>query len=213
MVQVKKTETRQAILDAAFKLFSDVGYLSATIAQIARKAEVSTSNFYSYFDSKLEVFYELYEPWLKDRLLRLEEQLHAMTDSKEMLESLLRALWCDIPRENGGFAVNLIQAIATGDPSTGYRPGLLRWIEQRVASILTDCLPPEKRNYLAQTSTAHVLMMAFDGFVIGRHLHPRTRFDDGVVTQFAAILLADSAPSGTEFQSESRSPKQNHVRY
>ena len=207
MVQVKKTETRQAILDAAFKLFSEVGYLSATIAQIARKAEVSTSNFYSYFDSKLEVFYELYEPWLKDRLLRLEQELRAMTDPGEKLESLLRALWCDIPRENGGFAVNLIQAISTGEPSAGYRPALLRWVEQRVASILTDCLPAARRNYLEQSSMAHIVMMAFDGFVIGRHLHPRSRFDDGVVKRFAAILLPESTPA------KCIGSKMNQIRY
>ena len=189
MVQVKKAGTRQAILDAAFQLFSDAGYMSATIAQIARTAEVSTSNFYSYFESKLEVFYELYEPWLKERLLRLEADLREIEGSRPKIEALLRALWCDIPRENGGFAVNLIQAISTAEPSAGYRPGLLQWIEQRVASMLSDCLPLERRDYLEQSNTAHVVMMAFDGFVIGRHLHPRARFNQELVTQFAAQLL------------------------
>lgn len=193
MAQVKKAETQQRILDAAFELFASLGYAETTISRIAQKAGVSSSNVYSYFASKLEVFYGLYEPWLKDRVLRLEKELQAVTDSRARLEGLLQALWCDIPRENGGFAVNLIQAVAMTDPTAGYRPSLLQWIEQRVAGMVSECLPSERRNYLELTRTAHLIMMAFDGFVISYHLHPDAAYDTELVSQFAAMVMMGSA--------------------
>lgn len=189
MAQVKKAQTQQRILDAAFDLFSSHGYAETTINRIAQQAGVSSSNFYSYFSSKLEVLYGLYEPWLKDRILRLEKDLQAIADPGMRLEALLRALWCDIPRENGGFAVNLIQAVATTDPTAGYRPSLLQWIEQRVAGMVSECLPSERRNYLELTRTAHLIMMAFDGFVISYHLHPDAAYDTELVSQFAAMVM------------------------
>lgn len=190
MVQVKKAETRQNILDAAFRLFSSAGYAGTTVAQIAAKAGVSASNVYSYFDSKVDVFYELYEPWLKDRMLALEADLRKIESPRRKVESLLHALWRDIPRENGGFAVNLIQAISTMDPQRGYRPGLLQWLEQHVAGMLSECLPLERRDYLGQSRMAHVLMMAFDGFVIGHRLHPGAQFDNELIEQFTTLILA-----------------------
>jgi AcrR family transcriptional regulator len=195
MVQVKKAETRQGILDAAFQLFSSAGYAATTVAQIAAKAGVSASNVYSYFDSKVDVFYELYEPWLKDRMLALEADLRKLRSPQRKVESLLHALWCGVPRENGGFAVNLIQAISTIDPQRGYRPGLLQWLEQRVAGMLSECLPLDRRDYLEQSRMAHILMMAFDGFVISHHLHPEAQFDGELIEQFTRLILA--SPSTT----------------
>lgn len=188
MAQVKKPETRDAILNAAFKLFSSSGYVDTTIAQIASKAGVSTSNFYSYFNSKLHVLYELHEPWLKARLERLEIELRRLRSPVRKIERLLHTLWCEIPRENNGFAITFIQAIATVDPTEGYRPGLLQWIEQRIAGMLSECVRPEQRDYLRQTRVAHVLMMSFDGYVINHHLHPSARCDEETIAVFAALL-------------------------
>ena len=189
MAQVKKAETRQGILDAAFRLFSAAGYVNTTVAQIAKQAGVSTSNVYSYFESKVDIFYELYEPWLKDRTLVLESELKKIQSSREKLSYLLHALWRDIPRESGGFAVNLIQAVSTIDPLKGYRPSLLQWLEQRIASMLSECISVEKRDYLEQSRTAHLLMMSFDGFVISHHLHPKDQFDSELVYQTVELLL------------------------
>lgn len=189
MAQVKKPETRDAILQAAFGLFASRGYVETTIAQIAGKAGVSTSNFYSYFESKLHVLYELHEPWLKARLERLEADLRRLRSPIKKVERLLHTLWCEIPRENNGFAITFIQAIATVNPNEGYRPGLLQWIEQRIAGMLSDSVPLEQRDYLEQTRVAHVLMMSFDGYVITRHLHPHSKCDEHTIRVFADLLL------------------------
>ena len=51
--------TRQRILDAAEKVFGDVGYHDASIVKITEAAGVGQGTFYLYFASKKDVFDEL----------------------------------------------------------------------------------------------------------------------------------------------------------
>lgn len=51
--------TRKAVLEAAKRVFEEVGFPDARVEQIASQAGVSYGTFYRYFESKEEVFYEL----------------------------------------------------------------------------------------------------------------------------------------------------------
>src|SRR5689334_1903969 len=59
MAQRKKPQIREAILAAAFRLFSRNGYAATMVADIAREAGVSPGNVYIYFRSKLEILYAI----------------------------------------------------------------------------------------------------------------------------------------------------------
>src|SRR5579863_10481582 len=111
MVQVKKAEVRQAILTAAWQLFSRQTYQRTTLSQIAHKAGVSSANLYVYFDSKLDILYAVYEPWMHKRLLLLEAKLQGVERPIDRLRLLLRALWKEIPAEENGFLNNIVQAL------------------------------------------------------------------------------------------------------
>lgn len=50
---------RRRILDAARRLFSEIGYQAATITRIREVAEVSIATFYKYFDSKQAILVAL----------------------------------------------------------------------------------------------------------------------------------------------------------
>ncbi len=54
----KKTKTRQALLDAADKMFATRGYESTTLEDICDAAEVSLRTFFRYFDSKQDLALE-----------------------------------------------------------------------------------------------------------------------------------------------------------
>ncbi|WP_040951703.1 TetR/AcrR family transcriptional regulator [Gorillibacterium massiliense] len=56
--QERSIRTKEAILQAAMRLFSDKGYHNTTSKEIARAAGVSTGSFYSYFVDKKAVFIE-----------------------------------------------------------------------------------------------------------------------------------------------------------
>ncbi len=53
----KKQRTRQALIEAAFRLFDEKGFEEATLAEIAAQAEVSTRTFFSYFASKDDLIF------------------------------------------------------------------------------------------------------------------------------------------------------------
>ena len=56
----QKTEMREAILNAALKLFSDEGYDNVTMRKIADKIEYSVGTIYLYYKDKSEIFFELH---------------------------------------------------------------------------------------------------------------------------------------------------------
>ncbi len=64
--QQRARETRQRILDAAFRVFARQGLGQASIDDIAREASISKGALYHHFPGKQELFYAL----LRDRVRR-----------------------------------------------------------------------------------------------------------------------------------------------
>jgi AcrR family transcriptional regulator len=194
MVQQKKAAVREAILEGAFRLFSRNGYAATTLAAIAKSADVSQGNVYIYFGSKLEILYAIYDPWLRARIDRLEGELNAIRSPRNRLKRLLEALWRDIPAEENGFLNNIMQAITLTDPEDGYRSTLVQWLEKRIEGIVMQALPVARRRRLRRARIAHVIIMAFDGFAIHRHLHPdENPIGDATLAAVASMLLGDAA--------------------
>ena len=57
-MRMKTEEKRQVIVDAAFEVFSEVGFAQASMSEIAARAGVSKATLYSYFESKEQMFAE-----------------------------------------------------------------------------------------------------------------------------------------------------------
>jgi AcrR family transcriptional regulator len=53
----KKQRTRQTIVDVGTRLFAEQGYQQTTLAQIAEGADVSTSTFFNYFATKVDIVF------------------------------------------------------------------------------------------------------------------------------------------------------------
>jgi AcrR family transcriptional regulator len=60
----KKAKRRLAIQDAALDLFAEQGYDATTVEEIAARAEIGTTTFFSYFRSKSEPIVSDHNQWL-----------------------------------------------------------------------------------------------------------------------------------------------------
>ena len=196
MAQVKKLEVREAIQTAAFRLFSAQGYAGTTMPQIAKEAGIGTASVYVYFGSKLAILYAIYDPWIRQRLATLRADLAAIKDPTQRLRTLFRIYWRDIPAENSGFANNIIQAISTAEPDDLYRPALLKWMEGQLGEMVLEALPRERRHWVRKSSLAHLMVMAFDGFILYHHIDPARPCDDQTIDLMCALLLGDSFAPG-----------------
>lgn len=192
MVQVKKAEVREAILDAAARLFEEKGYVGTSITEIGQAAGLAPSGIYIYFKSKLDLFYTIFSPWLKSRLDRLERELKGVGGHRAKVRRIVQAIWLDIPNESNFFANNLIQAVSTATQTDFYSGELLEWCEQRVARLLKAAEPPSLRGERDHLSIAHILFMAFNGFVAGAYLGVRGEKAVPAIEAMTDLIMASS---------------------
>lgn len=178
MAQVKKVGMREAILESAFDLFSRKGYTATTMAEIARGAGMTVANLYVYFDSKMAIFYEIYQPWLKKQLEVLAVSVRKFRSPRSKLKRIFTGLWGDIPAADHSFANSLIEALASMPEGAGKSTDLLVQVENAVTELMVEALPEERHALVSNKLLAHVLWMAFDGFVINLHLGDVRPIDD-----------------------------------
>ncbi|MGN0789831.1 MAG: TetR/AcrR family transcriptional regulator [Christensenellales bacterium] len=63
-VQKRSIETKKKIVDAAYALFSEVGYFNTNTAEIAKRAGVSTGIVYGYFKDKRDIMIEVLDIYI-----------------------------------------------------------------------------------------------------------------------------------------------------
>ena len=66
----KKARTRQAIADAAARLFAERGYEQVAVSDVAREAEVSDQTVYNYFQTKEQLVID-HDQLVQDEMCRL----------------------------------------------------------------------------------------------------------------------------------------------
>jgi len=81
-----KAVNRQAILDAARRVFAQLGYEATTVRDIIRGTSLASGTFYNYFRSKEEVFDALHD----DGVRRFRPVLTAALENARTFEQLVR---------------------------------------------------------------------------------------------------------------------------
>lgn len=87
---VQKARTRQRMIAAGRKLFSDNGYEKTTIAHLAAEAEVSPGLFSAHFGSKAGLLFAILTEETDAQLERIHTNLLASGTTRERLLHLLR---------------------------------------------------------------------------------------------------------------------------
>lgn len=86
-------ERREAILDAALSVFSDLGYTQATLNDVADRLGVTKGCLYHYFESKEKLLVELIRDRMGSAVSADEDFPEAGGTREEVLRALLQRIW------------------------------------------------------------------------------------------------------------------------
>ncbi|MGD9995886.1 MAG: TetR/AcrR family transcriptional regulator [Ilumatobacteraceae bacterium] len=89
-VTARGARTRAALVKAARALFEKNGYLDTNVGDIARRARVAHGTFYTYFNSKEDIFIEVAENLLAD-FQRIASEEPTVADHGAISERIERA--------------------------------------------------------------------------------------------------------------------------
>ena len=135
------SRTRAALITAARRAFSELGYARTTVADITDRADVSRATFYVYFASKDDVFRVLTEQ-LRDEFL--EAQLARAADRDDPVAVATAAVtdFVDVYAANLAF-ITVLEHQALTDPQLrelwlGIRERLLKRMTRFVRRLVTD---------------------------------------------------------------------------
>ena len=132
----KKAQTREALAEAALKLFADKGFEHVTVDEIADTAQVSRRTYFRYFPTKEAVVF----PDRERRLLQFQQMLADRPVGEAPLESVRRALMAlAADYEANSARVLLQQRIVEGSATVlAYDAELDRQWEHSIAVALGD---------------------------------------------------------------------------
>src|SRR6266851_5234739 len=80
--------TRRKLLDAAKRIFAKDGFGAARLEDIAAGAGYTRGAFYANFKSKEDIFFALFEEWVRERIESLASALRRHSDPGEKLVAL-----------------------------------------------------------------------------------------------------------------------------
>lgn len=87
--QSERTQaTRRKLLDAAKRIFTQDGFEAARLEDIAARAGYTRGAFYANFKSKEDIFFALFEEWIRERIDSFTNALRDHSDPAEKLAAL-----------------------------------------------------------------------------------------------------------------------------
>lgn len=153
--------TREDILDAAARVFGRVGFVGATMQEIAREAGYTAPSLYTYFEGKEALLRELYERFLREVMEVFDRPIPRGLNFEQKLELVLQATMehCDRRRE----ALVAFASVANAGPlPPNLRSGEQglngqQVIIQRIAKWLEENAAEDDLATTSNDEAAHVL--------------------------------------------------------
>ena len=90
----QKEQRRQEILEAAYKLFHDLGYEQASLNRMAREARLSKTSICLYFQTREEVFMEIFFKTFRDWFGKTIAAIEALDDCASVRD--VAEAWMDV---------------------------------------------------------------------------------------------------------------------
>jgi len=138
-----KQLTREKLLEAALKVFSDVGFRAATIDQIAVAAGTTRTTFYRHFDTKADVANALGNT-VKPLLIALAQRLDQIEqpDAAQVRAWLLK--WAKVWKQHRALLEILHDAISSDPSLAAQSVEVIRDLVEEMPRLLAS-FPAEQR--------------------------------------------------------------------
>jgi AcrR family transcriptional regulator len=113
----RKSQTRERLLDAAAAVFATRGYHAASVDEIAARAGFSTGALYSNFAGKEDLFLELFERHVAERVRMLEAAVDSLPSAEARAHGAAESVMQWLREEPGMFLLFIeFWAYAVRDP-------------------------------------------------------------------------------------------------
>ena len=131
-----RRDKRADIVNAGIRIFSRKGFNRCSVEDILQEAHVARATFYSYFDSKKDLFVELVDGILNNMFEIVAKELSDIPTSIDELKQKTRNTILELYRfynENWEFSAIYIKEVMGMNPEIDYR--IVEW-QQRLAEMV-----------------------------------------------------------------------------
>ena len=153
----RQQRTREALLDAAARVFASHGYGGASIPEIAREAGLSTGAIYSNFSGKEELFLAMMGRSVQAGAEARAKSVANVTDDRDRLIEELVATWTDTV-DDGPQTVILMAEFwlyaLRHPPYDEVMAGFLAAVRSNLATTMTEAAAEIDDDLAAQLATA-----------------------------------------------------------
>jgi AcrR family transcriptional regulator len=186
----KRSRTRAHLLDAAAKLFAERGLHGATLADVAKRANMTTGAIYGNFRNKEELFVAVFERFIFAVNATLRDGLSLEGHTfREQLRQIGEAVIAFLPTaEAGGVLFHEFHIYAATHPE-------FRSKTERLTKARYRAIARRWRRFISEADTGMpiksfvaVIDAMIDGFICQRQLTPSVVTDD--VIRAAFLVLA-----------------------
>ena len=183
-------DRRDSIVNAARKVFSDKGYDSASISEIAREAGASDGLLYRYFDGKRDLLFAALDDFYAEVLREAENAIKEAKGFEAKLYNLIES-HIGIFAEDAGMCRLFISEVRNLDEYVGSN---FQALNRRYAKLLTPVLDlGVAEGVLSPNADRRIIRdMVFGGIehIAWRHISAGQRIEaPALARQVAAIIL------------------------
>jgi len=130
----QRLETKVYIMDVASRLFSENGYNSTSVNDIIKKADMSKGRFYTYYDSKEALFFDLISR--VDSEIRQVNQVYSGLD--QYIEYRLRRLFDEKNKVKAKYATEFWSSIEMTQTQSDMFNARFSIFKEDIKSIIQD---------------------------------------------------------------------------
>ena len=186
--------TQMRLQQVALELFGEKGYEATTVAEIARRAEVTERTFYRYFADKREVLFDG-QQLLRAAILAGVANAPATGSPMDLAAAALESAAEFFPDERRGWS-RARQAIIESDPALQERELLkLASLAADLGRALQDRGIPQPRAGLAADSAISVFRIAFARWIAADELRTMAEIQRDLLATLQS-LAASPGPDG-----------------